>query len=380
MPPEEPARILVVDDEKTNIDVMVGLLSDEYKVIIAKNGQQALKRVQSDPLPDIILLDIIMPGMDGYEVCRQLKSDKNSAAIPIIFITGMSNPADETKGLELGAVDFIRKPFSPNVVLARIHTHISLQQQKKRLLELNVLKNKFLGMAAHDLRNPLNSICGLSEILLHMKLSPEEHTKFLSMIYTNGVQMRQLINDLLDVSVIESGHFDMKLQPGTIEELVQARIEMFKFSAEKKSIPINLYLGQPITTMFDKGRMAQVVDNLVANAIKFSTSGSPITVRTGHDQDRSWFKVEDHGPGISAEDRTRMFGAFQKLSARPTGQEKSTGLGLSIVKKIVDAHHGEIIVESEVGRGSVFTVTIPSTTGKPNHLKSINTQSISYGC
>ncbi|NGZ27323.1 MAG: response regulator, partial [Magnetococcales bacterium] len=140
---EERATILIVDDEKSNIDVLVGLLSDDFRTLVAKNGEQALKRAVSDPKPDLILLDIMMPIMDGYEVCQRLKAEKNTSGIPVIFITGRSNVEDETRGLAIGAVDFIRKPFNPNVVLARINTHLALQRQKNRLIELNDLKNKF---------------------------------------------------------------------------------------------------------------------------------------------------------------------------------------------------------------------------------------------
>ncbi|MBF0422538.1 MAG: hybrid sensor histidine kinase/response regulator [Magnetococcales bacterium] len=353
-------KILVVDDEKTNIDVLVGLLNDDYKVFVAKNGHQALKRVQSEPTPDLILLDIVMPDLDGFEVCRQLKANPETKDIPIIFITGMNQIADETHGLELGAVDFIRKPFFPNVVLARIRTHLELLQQRQRLMELNQLKNKFLGMAAHDLRNPLNSICGLADILLNLKLTEEEQRKFIQTIHNVSQQMSTLVDDLLDVSVIESGQFNIKLRPGNLAELVQSRIDLFRFAAEQKNITLQRHFLPTRTTAFDPERLAQVVDNLLANAVKFSNSGTIITIATGEDAGMVWFSVADQGPGISEEDRSRLFGAFQKLTARPTGKEKSTGLGLSIVKKIVDAHQGKIVVTSAIGQGSIFTVHVPS--------------------
>lgn len=356
---EETAKILVVDDEKTNIDVLVGLLNDDYKVFIAKNGQQALKRARTEPVPDIILLDIVMPGMDGFEVCRHLKAHAETSQIPVIFITSMHNPADETKGLELGAVDFVRKPFVPNVIMARIRTQLELLRQRERLIELNQVKNKFLGMAAHDLRNPLNSICGLSDMLLHLKLNEEEQRRFIQTIYTVGTQMSCLINDLLDVSVIESGHFDMNLKPGNLAQLLQTRMELFRFAAEKKNIRIHFEPRVVRTITFDEDRLAQVIDNLLGNAIKFSNPDTQVTIGIGQDAEQVWFAVQDQGPGITDEDRSRLFGAFQKLSARPTGKEKSTGLGLSIVKKIVDAHQGSITVTSEPGKGSVFRVNLP---------------------
>ncbi|HAT51332.1 MAG: hybrid sensor histidine kinase/response regulator [Nitrospirae bacterium] len=352
-------RILVVDDEKTNLDVMVGLLSGEYRVIVAKNGFEALKRAKSHPPPDLILLDIMMPELDGFAVCRQLQEEKSSAGIPIIMVTGMDNPGDETRGLQMGAVDFIRKPFNADAVMARIRIHLELLRQRERLVELNDLKNKFLGMAAHDLRSPLHSICGLSDMLLHLELTEDERRRFITTILNVGLQMRNLVNDLLDVSVIESGAFEIHRQSGSFEEFLPSRIELFRFAAEKKAIRFNVHLSEPRVAQFDEDRMSQVVDNLISNAIKFSNAGTQVTIRTGHDETKIWLQVEDQGPGLSEEDQACLFGAFQKLSARPTGQEKSIGLGLAIAKKIVDAHHGEITVQSVVGEGSVFTVSIP---------------------
>ncbi|MBF0438237.1 MAG: hybrid sensor histidine kinase/response regulator [Magnetococcales bacterium] len=356
---EESEKILIVDDEKINIDILVELLGDDYKIVVAKNGEQALKRANTTPRPDLILLDIMMPDIDGFEVCSRLKSDEATSAIPIIFITGKDSTQDETRGLELGAVDFIRKPFNPTVTLARIQTHLMLQRQKKRLLELNELKNTFIGMAAHDLRNPLSSISGLSEILLSIKLTEEEKQEFIQNIYDVSNQMLTLINDLLDVSLIESGRFVLDARPASLVDLVTSRVQLMRFIAEKKGVFMITDLHPVPQTSIDWDRMAQVVDNLISNAIKFTPSNSEITVSTGQQKDRIFFQVRDQGPGIPDEERHRLFGVFQKLSVRPTDHEKSTGLGLSIVKKIVDSHHGEIEVVNGSDCGAIFTCYLP---------------------
>ncbi|MBF0423520.1 MAG: hybrid sensor histidine kinase/response regulator [Magnetococcales bacterium] len=356
---ERQAKILIVDDEVFTIESLVGLLSAEYTIMVAKSGEQAWRCLKADNLPDLILLDILMPEVDGFEVCRRLKENKLYAGIPVIFITGITTPAEEIRGLELGAMDFIRKPFNAHVVLTRVRTHLELHAQKQRLVELNALKNRFLGMAVHDLRNPINCICGLSEMLLHMELAVADQRRFASTIHEVGHQMSQLINDLLDISVIESGHFDMNLTSGNLEALVQSRMALFRFAAEKKSITL-MYKGSfPGTSRFDEARLAQAIDNLIGNAIKFSPPGKGVEVRVGRDEGGVWLAVADEGPGIAAVDRDRLFGAFQKLSARPTAKEKSTGLGLAIVKKIVDGHRGEIRLDSEPGQGAVFTIRLP---------------------
>ncbi|MEO5331579.1 MAG: hybrid sensor histidine kinase/response regulator [Magnetococcus sp. YQC-5] len=360
----ENNKILIVDDEVSNIDMLVSLLQADYKIIVAKNGEQALKRIKILPQPDLILLDIMMPDIDGFEVCRRLKTNPETAQIPIIFITGRDAAQDETKGLEFGAVDFIRKPFNPAVALARIRTHLALQRQKVHLLELNEVKNKFLGMAAHDLRNPLNSICGLSEILLTMKLDESEKRNFTQIIHDVANQMLQLINDLLDVSVIESGQFALNWQPGDLSALVAKRIQLISFMAEKKGVVIITDLQPTPMTRFDGDRVTQVIDNLLSNALKFTSPHTRITVGTGQQHDSVFVQVADQGPGIPEAEHHRLFGAFQRLSVKPTAQEKSTGLGLAIVKKIMDAHHGSITVVNNPDVGATFTCLFPGVVGK----------------
>lgn len=351
--------ILIVDDEISNINVLIDLLQNQFRTLVAKSGTCALKIMQTDPQPDLVLLDIMMPNMDGFEVCQRLQADPKTAEIPIIFITGKESAQDETKGLELGAVDFIRKPFSPPVVLARIQIHLALQQQKIDLIQLNTLKNRFLGMAAHDLRSPLNSIYGYSDILLTMSLPEMEKRQYIQTIHDASHQMLNLINDLLDISVIESGHFNLRSTLANLAELVAARLQLIRLTADKKGVQIITDLQSTPLISFDVDRMAQVIDNLISNAIKFTPSDSTITLLTGQEGERVFFQVIDQGKGIPDTERHRLFMAFQKLSIRPTANEKSTGLGLSIVKNIMDAHQGEITVVNGSEQGAIFTCYLP---------------------
>lgn len=231
-----------------------------------------------------------------------------------------------------------------------------------RLKELNDLKNRFLGIAAHDLRNPLASIRGFSEVLLDEDAGPltDEQREFITIINTVSDSMLALVNDLLDISVIESGRLDLRLQPASLSETVDGRVRIQEMVARKKDISIQtdaVTLTRPL--IFDQERIGQVMDNLLGNAIKFSPPGSEIQVSITEDDASVRVDVRDPGPGLSVEDQAKLFGAFQKLSAKPTGGEKSTGLGLSIVKKIIDAHHGSIGVDSELGRGSTFYFSLP---------------------
>jgi len=232
-------------------------------------------------------------------------------------------------------------------------------EAERHLAELNDQKNKFLGIAAHDLRNPLTTIRGMSDMLLEMELDEETRQSFLKTISAVSNEMFNLINDLLDVSVIESGKFDLQLASTDISQLAKNRINLIMLSADQKGIDLTVDLGDVPRIMIDPNRIGQVIDNLLTNALKFSDSGTKVNLSTSFTDEKVIISVTDQGQGIADEEQDQLFGSFQKLSARPTGDERSTGLGLSIVKKIVEAHEGQISVVSKVGRGSTFSVSLP---------------------
>ena len=249
------------------------------------------------------------------------------------------------------------------LILVRLEArdfHIEMAAEaEQRLKELNELKDKHLGIAAHDLRNPLSSIRGMSQMLVEMELDENTQTSFLQSINRVSNQMLTLVDNLLDVAVIESGKFDLKLSEGNISRLTAERIELMAVNAERKEIRLIADLQEVTNSLFDADRMRQVVDNLLSNAIKFSPSGSVVNVACGQADHILDITVTDQGLGIPSKDIDRLFGTFEKLGAQPTGGEKSTGLGLSIVKSIVDAHGGEIEVDSEVGKGTTFIIHLP---------------------
>lgn len=233
-------------------------------------------------------------------------------------------------------------------------------ESERRLRELNDLKNRFLGMAAHDLRNPLGSIRGFSEILLEGESDEATTKEFLTIINDVSNQMLDLLNELLDISVIESGKFTLSREAGNLAALAGRRVHLCGSSAAKKGIVIKEEYSPCPEMEFDPKKVSQVLDNLISNAIKFSPLGSVVTVSLSVAGESVRLFVEDRGPGISEEDRPKLFGEFQKLSAKPTGDEKSTGLGLAIAKKIVEAHGGAIGVEGAPGGGSRFFFTLPT--------------------
>lgn len=230
---------------------------------------------------------------------------------------------------------------------------------EKRLEELNQIKNKYLGIAAHDLKNPLSAISGMSQALLKIEVEEAKQKEFLESISRISRQMLKLVDDLLDVSVIESGKFNLKSEEGNLADLCRERIELSRKITNSKGINLESDIKKVPNNNFDADRMRQVLDNLLGNAIKFSPPDTSITLRCEKIDQGIVVSVRDEGPGIPAKDQERIFDSFEKLGHHPTGGEKGAGLGLSIVKKIVDAHGGIVSLESASGKGSVFTVTLP---------------------
>lgn len=233
-----------------------------------------------------------------------------------------------------------------------------LRVANEELLDLNELKNRFIGIAAHDLRNPLVSIRGMSELIIDLELANDKQKELLDTINRTSHQMLNLLNDLLDVSVIESGNLELNLDPTDMSKLTEERLRLFDDAAKAKDIELTRQLPDLPLASVDSGRIVQVIDNLVSNAIKFSESNTAIDVSLAEENDLLILRVADQGQGIPKEEQDKLFSPFQKLSVTSTAGEKSTGLGMFIVKQIVDAHGGTISVSSAPGEGTTFTVTL----------------------
>jgi signal transduction histidine kinase len=364
--------VLAVDDILQNLQVLGAILMDEgYEVSIAQSGIEALEALEHDT-PDLILLDVMMPNMTGFEVCEKIKQNPTLAAIPIIFLTAKSEIEDIVRGFKLGGVDYITKPFNKDELLVRINTHLNLKfardliiKQNTRLEQLNLEKNEFLGIAAHDLKNPLTAIKGLSEVLAdpNSGLDKDEILDFSKMILHSSEFMFQIIIDLLDINAIEEGKINFNIEEIDAFELLKLVSNKFRMRAEDKRIKLNLIPNNDTLHAFaDPGRCQQILDNLVSNAIKFSPFDRNIWIAASKTVDEKYIKIEvkDEGPGISEDDMKKLFGKFTRLSARPTNNENSTGLGLSIVKRLVEEMRGRIYCESKLGEGAKFVLELPT--------------------
>jgi signal transduction histidine kinase len=231
----------------------------------------------------------------------------------------------------------------------------------KTLIDLDRLKNRFIRIVAHDLSGPLNAIRGLSDILLTSGPGPlnEEQREYIETINSTSDGILSLVNELLDVSLIESGRLHLQIERGSLEKLIRERIQIHKLLAEGKAITLEAEYAELPDQSFDHNKIAQVIDNLLGNAIKFAPHDSRIFVSLNRKEGSALISVRDEGPGIHEQDQSIIFNEFEKLKAKPTGGEKCTGLGLAIAKKIVEAHHGTLRVESRAGSGSTFIFELP---------------------
>jgi len=366
----EHTNIMVVDDTPANLKLLQKMLhSKGYRVLAFLDGEKALNAAAKCP-PDLIFLDIKMPGMNGFEVCERLKADAALKDIPVIFISALAETADKVKAFAAGGVDYVTKPFQFEEVNARLETHlrlrrqqIELRRQQNELQALNDLKNHFLGMAAHDLRTPLGGIMGISELLAD-QLSPlltEKQSGFFDMLFASSQFMVGLINDLLDISAIESGHLILERRMVDITVPIIRSVEINGMFASKKNMSIAINCQEQLPQVFaDINRIEQVINNLLSNAIKYSQAGTDIAVRLYHENNEVIISVADQGPGIPEKEQHKLFQAFGKTSVKPTSKkESSTGLGLLIVKKIMEAHDGRVWLLSEHGKGTEFFFSLP---------------------
>ncbi len=364
-------KVLIVDDDRLNIRILGGILkSDGYVVSDASSGERALE-VYAEVRPDLVLLDVVMPGIDGLETCRRIKRAYGEKSAPVIFITAKSESDDVVEGLLAGGSDYLPKPFKPKEVLARIRTHLQnramAEQQALLVTQLskaNASKNRFLGMAAHDLRNPLASIRGLAEFLRDGVAGPmnADQLDLVETIHSASQAMLEMVNELLDVATIESGELKLHVEKQNLSDLVVKSVTLTNMEAVKKSTHVVFEASaSPVIATIDKAKMKQVIDNLLSNAVKYSPPGSKVTIIVTEDPANNGciLAVRDQGPGIPDSERDKLFKDFGRLSVQPTGGEKSTGLGLAICRKIVEAHHGTIKAENLPALGCEFRVSLP---------------------
>ena len=359
--------ILIVDDESTNIIALTHILSQDYTLRVATNGQDALKLAEQFA-PDIILLDIVMPGMDGYEVIASLKSAARTKNIPVIFISSLSVDDDEEKGLALGAADYIGKPFSPAIVKIRVRNQIQIVNQMRVITDASRAKSDFLANMSHEIRTPMNAILGFTELMMRDATVPLNVSESLGKIYSAGDMLLNIINDILDLSKIEAGKFELFPADYEVVDLIVDTVNLNMIRAEAKKIEFRISVDESMpTTFFGDGlRIRQILNNLLSNAFKYTEKGQvQLTVAAEPDSENQdsplnlLFTVSDTGQGMTVEQIDALFDPYSRFNFEANRSIEGAGLGMSITQNLISMMNGEIAVKSEPGVGTVFTVRLP---------------------
>ena len=355
---------VVVDDEERNRRLLRDLLVVHgYRVLEAIDGEEAMRVVRGDP-PDVILLDVMMPKLNGFEVCGRLKADEKTAPIPVLMVTSLGERSDRLKGIQAGAGDFITKPIDTEEVLLRVRNavrmkrlHDTVRQDLHKLRELEQLRDNLTHMIIHDMRSPLMAIMGGLQ-LLEDKERAVANSRFLTMALSATQELAEMVNSLLDISRMECGEMPLNPVDADLKLIAQIAVESNTAGAEFAKARVAV-VGESARASFDKDLIHRVLSNLIGNAIKFAPEESVVEVRIRCNEGNVRAEVIDAGPGIPAEYHEKIFKKFGQIEARRNKEKHSTGLGLTFCKLAIEAHSGRIGVDSEVGAGSTFWFELP---------------------
>lgn len=359
----ERPGILIVDDNPANLRLLSGMLKERgYKVRPVPSGPEALQAAQRVP-PDLILLDINMPGMNGYEVCQRLKADPKLTDIPVLFISALAETSEKIKAFDAGGVDYVTKPFELNEVLVRVQTHLELRRQKRaleanceRLRELEQLRDNLTHMIVHDLRSPLTAIiCSLDLLNLELGSPNPEVANLVQTARSNSSRLSEMVTQLLDISRLEAGKLPLRRSPCDLVKVARETLDSLSALAEARRLILSA--PKPVTPVCDADLIRRVLGNLVANALKFTMKSGVIKLSISVVNHATRVEVTDDGPGIAPEHHQRIFEKFGQ--AEGMNSQHGTGLGLTFCKLAVEAHGGQIGVQSELGQGAVFWFTLP---------------------
>jgi len=361
--PQASANILVVDDTAANLQLLTGMLKGRgYRVRPVSSGEMALRAVETHA-PDLILLDISMPDMDGYEVCRRIKANEHWRDIPVLFISALSDTEDKVRAFQAGGVDYVGKPFQFEEVDARVRTHLELHRQQlelkdnyKRLQEMEHLRDNLTHMIAHDMRSPLLAL-QLSLGLLGDSIPPgsTDDTAVLDNAKLGVTQLIDMVSQMLDVSRMEAGKMELKREPCDLISVARDVIGTLRPLAESRTLVVES--ANPVTASCDGELIRRVLANLVGNAIKFTATTGRVAITAAVEGDRVRVNVTDNGSGIPPEKHQLIFEKFGQIADR--SRRGGFGLGLTFCKMAVEAHGGTIGVGSTPGHGSTFWFSLP---------------------
>ena len=351
------SHILIVDDNEYNRKILTRRLEKRgYQISAVETGEEALKLLEKQSI-DLVLLDVMMPGIDGFEVLRQIRKEHSVIELPVIMATSLNAAEDIVHGMQMGANDYVTKPIDLAVAEVRIQTHL----QVKHLTEE---RNRILEIVSHDIKKPLIIITDILDTLVtdyadFISTKPEVR-EMIDMVHDTSTDLNTLVEDFLDMRVMENGTIVLQKRAEDLNEIVKDVSNRFKHLARKKNISLKLRVAESIPKVeCDRARITQVVENMLGNAIKFSPNDTEITLSTSVEKDSLVVSVSDQGPGIPAEEIDKVFMRFTRISNRPDADESSTGLGMSLCKNLVVLHDGEIGVRNNEQKGAKFWFSLP---------------------
>lgn len=362
-------KILVVDDVMSNLMLLKVLLtSEKFGIMTASNGHQAIEMTQNEK-PDLLLLDVMMPDLSGFEVAKKLKSDPQTSDVPIIFLTALNSTADIVKGFEAGGNDFISKPFNKEELITRIYHQISLVAAKRLLADKNTElehiiagRDRLYSVIAHDLRSPIGSIKMVLNMLL-VNLTADKIGKDMHELLVSANQTTEdvfsLLDNLLKWSKSQTGQLSLVPQEADLTEIVNGVLEIFKLTGDMKRIELEMKPCGPLMVNVDIDTMKTIVRNLLSNAYKFSSVGSKITVQMEKKDGMAIMHIKDQGCGISQENQLKLMNPETAYTTYGTKNEEGSGLGLLLCKDFITRNGGKIWFTSTEGVGSTFSISLP---------------------
>ncbi len=353
--------ILIVDDGPTNLHVLGKILQlEKRKIFLASNGMEGLELAQAE-LPDLILLDIMMPEMDGFEVCRRLKQNPITKDIPIIFISAIHELSEKVKGFRIGGVDYITKPIQREEVIARVDVHLALKRSQEELINANAAKDKLLAIIGHDLRGPLGSLMQALDMLIKFddQLDKQKRLDMIEELHKGAKRTFNLLENTLFWARSQRGEIICHSANLNVKTIVDDNIRLLSDLAQEKAIWLYSDVQEALTVYADKNILTIVLRNLISNALKFTPDSGEVKVTAIAKNKFVEIAVVDNGVGISPENQENLFNLENHFTTFGTRNEKGSGLGLLLCKEFVEKNGGEIRMESVKKGGSAFKFTVP---------------------
>lgn len=359
--PNSGKYILIVDDNNKNLQLTASLLKEEgYLISVAQNAKDALLQL-NEILPDLILLDIMMPGMDGLELCRLIKKNDKLCDIPVIFLTAKSQTEDLAEGFKAGGVDYINKPFNREELLVRVKNHIELASSRKQIIEMNLRRDKLYSIIAHDIRSPFSSISLTLSAIASGYLDPgsDEFRDILSQLEKTAAETSTLLDNLLEFTRLQSKTIAMNPKYLQVYPVIMESIQLLKGNADKKNITITYDISEDLIACFDEISMFAVFRNLIFNSIKFTPEGGTIDISATIEGNLARVQVTDSGIGLSEELIKKIFIDNEHYTSPGTNKEQGSGIGSYIIKDFVKRNRGELKIKSTPGKGTEMLVFLP---------------------